>query len=43
MISEVDVNDTGFYTCVAENGGGINQVSVAVDVNEAEDQANVTG
>ncbi len=33
IIQEVDFSDAGFYTCVADNGGGgVSQVSVAVDV-----------
>ena len=31
-IMEADFEDAGFYTCIADNGLGINQVSVAVDV-----------
>ena len=32
VIMEADFEDTGFYTCVADNGLGINQVSVSVEV-----------
>lgn len=32
IIPEVDFSDTGFYTCVADNDFGVNQVSVSVDV-----------
>ena len=40
IIEGVNLNHTGLYTCVADNGGGVNQVSVFVDVR---DQAIVTG
>ena len=32
FISDAGLDDTGFYTCVADNGLGINQVSVNVEV-----------
>ena len=32
VIMEAEFEDTGFYTCVADNGLGINQVSVPVEV-----------
>ena len=32
VITDADVEDSGFYTCVADNGLGINQVSVTVEV-----------
>lgn len=43
VIREVDFDDTGFYTCVADNGIGVNQVSVAVDVGVDIAPENVTG
>ena len=32
-IMDADFDDAGFYTCVADNGLGINQVSVNVEVS----------
>jgi hypothetical protein len=32
VIKDADFEDTGFYTCVADNGLGVNQVSVTVDI-----------
>ena len=32
FVSDADLDDAGFYTCIADNGLGINQVSVNVDV-----------
>ena len=32
VIVDADFEDAGFYTCVADNGLGINQVSVPVEV-----------
>ena len=32
FIRDADFDDSGFYTCMADNGLGINQVSVAVEV-----------
>ncbi len=35
IIRSVDFSDSGFYTCVADNGFSVNQVSVSVDVGQA--------
>ena len=32
FITDADLEDSGFYTCIADNGLGINQVSVNVEV-----------
>ena len=44
FIMESEIEDSGFYTCVANNGLGVNQVSVTVQVIALDlDVENTTG
>lgn len=43
LIEEVDLEDTGFYTCVWTNEAGVSQVSILVDVGVAVESNNFTG